>query len=301
MSDARILSRREMLKTTALAGIAAAGLPLAARAEAANGWQIGCYTRPFTNFDWREALDAIAEAGFKHVGLMTSRGRPGNLMISAQTPIEEAAEIGKECKDRGLGIPSCYGGGIPVGEGLEAATAGMRKLVDNCAAAGVKDLLMGGIGDADHYETYYKAIAAQCDHAAAKGLTISVKPHGGLNATGPECRKAVEFVDNKNFGVWYDPGNIFFYSNAELDPVDDVPTVDGLVFGVSVKDYEHPRKVDITPGDGMVDFPKVMALLKKGGFTSGPLVIECLAPGDMPHLIEEAKRAREFCEELVNG
>ena len=49
----------------------------------------------------------------------------------------------------------------------------------------------------------------------------------------------------------------------------------------------------------MVDFPKVMARLKQGGFTSGPLIIETLAPGELPQLIAEAKRAREFVEKLV--
>lgn len=301
MSDKRGLSRREMLKSAALAGLGVAAMPLAARAQdkpAQGAWQIGCYTRPFAAHDYRVALDAIAEAGFKYAGLMTTKSK-NNLVLSVETTPEEAAEVGKECKDRGLIVPSCYGGEIPAGEGLESATAGMRRLVDNCAAAGVKNLMMGGIGDTALYETYYKAIGAACDYAAEKGIGVSVKPHGGLNATGPECRKAVELVNNKNFGIWYDPGNIFYYSDAKLDPVDDAATVDGIVVGMSVKDYVHPKKVDVTPGDGKVDFPKVMARLKQGGFTSGPLIIETLTPGELPQLIAEAKRAREFVEKLV--
>jgi sugar phosphate isomerase/epimerase len=60
----------------------------------------------------------------------------------------------------------------------------MRRLIDACAAAGAKSLLMGGIGKEDLVETYYKAIAECCDYAAEKNLPITVKPHGGLNATG---------------------------------------------------------------------------------------------------------------------
>jgi len=297
----RLFSRREVLKSAALAGAGLAAAPLAARAQVNGGgaWQIGCYTRPWSNWDYRVALDEIAEAGFKHVGLMTTKKEEGNLVISYKTTVEEAAVIGKECRDRGLSVPSCYGGGFPCKEGMDAATAGMRSLIDNCAVAGVKDLLMGGIGDDSLYETYFKAISATCDYAAEKGVSISMKPHGGLNATGPQCRKSVEFVNNKNFGIWYDPGNIFYYSNAELDPIDDAPSVDGLVVGMAVKDYVHPKKVDVTPGEGQVDFAKVMAVLKKGGFRSGALVIECLTPGDRPHLKGEAKRAREFVEQLV--
>jgi len=301
MSIKKTLSRRQMFKVTAVACTSAAALPVSARAQEkpAGGWQIGCYTRPFSQHDYKVALDAIAEAGFKYVGLMTTKNPPTNLVISEQTTPEEAAQIGKECRDRGLAVPSCYGGGIPVDEGLEAASAGMRRLVDNCAAAGVKNLMMGGIGDEKLYDTYYKAIQTQCGYAAEKGVGVSVKPHGGLNSTGPELVKTIEFVGNKNFRVWYDPGNIFYYSDAKLNPIDDAPSVDGLVVGMCVKDYVHPKKVDVTPGDGMVDFPKVMARLKAGGFTSGPLIIECLSPGDLAHLIAEAKRAREFVENLV--
>ncbi|MEN6336264.1 MAG: neutral/alkaline non-lysosomal ceramidase N-terminal domain-containing protein, partial [Phycisphaerales bacterium] len=132
-----------------------------------------------------------------------------------------------------------------------------------------------------------------------KGMGISVKPHGGLNATGPQCRKTVEFVGNRNFGIWYDPGNIFYYSDGKLDPVDDAPSVDGLVMGMSVKDFKPPKNVDVTPGTGMVDFPAVFAKLQAGGFKKGPLVVECLEPNDLRHTLAEAKKAREFLENLT--
>ncbi len=157
--------------------------------------------------------------------------------------------------------------------------------------------MLGGTGNPQQQTAYYKTVAACCDYAAQQGVGISVKPHGGTNATGPQCRKCIEAVGHKSFGLWYDPGNIFFYSDGKLDPADDAATVDGLVRGMSVKDYKHPKRVDVTPGTGQVNFPAVMARLKKGGFTSGPLVIECLAPGDLKSLLAEAKKAREFVEQ----
>ncbi len=62
-----------------------------------------------------------------------------------------------------------------------------------------------------------------------------------------------------------------------------------------------PKDVELTPGTGMVKFPEVMSRLKRGGFTGGPLIIECLAPGDLPQLLSEAKKARSFVESLVAG
>jgi len=266
--------------------------------KAAQAWRIGCYTRPWAEHDYRIALDAIAEAGYKYVGLMTTKS-PNRLVISVETTLEDAKKVGDECKIRHLLIPSAYGGDIPVGTSIEAGIQGLKKLIDNCAAAGVGNLMMGGIGDEKLYGAYYGAIRACCDYAAEKGIGMSVKPHGGSNSTGPQCRKVIEKVGHKNFRLWYDPGNIFYYSDGKLDPVDDAGTVDGLVVGMSVKDYRQPKVVDLTPGTGQVDFPKVMARLRQGGFTSGPLIVECLAPGDLPHLLGQAKQAREFVGRLV--
>jgi len=294
-------SRRAFLARalgTGAAGALAASCGPLKLGRAADAWQIGCYTRPWDQHDYRVALDAIAEAGFKHAGLMTTKSKT-RLVISRTTPLEEAARIGAEVRQRGMQIPSLYGGGISVAKSLDAGIADLRHLIDNCEAARVANLLMGGMGNPKLFDAYYKAIAECCPYAEAKGVGISVKPHGGLNATGPQCRKTIEKVGHKNFGIWYDPGNIFYYSDAKLDPVDDAATVDGLVVGMCIKDYKHPKQVMLTPGTGQVDFPKVMARLQRGGFTRGALVVECLTRGDLPSMLAEARKARRFVEQLV--
>ncbi len=261
-------------------------------------YMIGCYTRPWAQYEYRVALDAIAEAGYKYAGLMTAKGKNG-LVLSVVTTPEEAAQVAEEVKKRNLKVVSVYGGDIPVAKSLEAGIEGLKRLIDNCAACGTMNLLMGGIGDEKLYQPYYTAIRECCDYAAAKGMGISVKPHGGLNATGPQCRKTVEFVGNKNFGIWYDPGNIFYYSDGKLNPVDDAPSVNGLVMGMCIKDFKLPKSVDVTPGTGLVDFAAVLAKLKAGGFKSGALVVECLEPGDLAHALAEAQKTRQFLENLT--
>jgi len=308
------LSRRDFLGRTvkfSAAGLAASSAaPLLApgrtKPVAEGPWQVGCYTRPWDKYDYRVALDAIAEAGFKYAGLMTTKSE-ARYVISVSTTLEEAEQVSQEVKKRGLVTLSVYGGGIPVAKSLQAGIEGLKRLIDNCVVCGAKNLLMGGTGNKELYEAYYKAIAECCDYAAEKGIGISIKPHGGLNATGPQCRKTVEMVNHKNFRIWYDPGNIFYYSDGKLDPVDDAATVDGLVVGMCIKDYKHPKNVAVTPGTGMVNFPAVLARLKKGGFTSGPLIVECLDPGDpstslragLEQTLAEAKKARQFLEEIT--
>lgn len=298
VSRRRFLGKTMQLGAAGLAGSYALQSPVTTNAASSGQWQIGCYTRPWAKYDYLTALDALGEAGFKYAGLMTTNNKAG-LVISVSTTLEEARQVGLEVKKRGMAIPSVYGGGIPVAESLEAGIKGLRKLIDNCAACGAANLMMGGIGNEKLYDVYYKAIAECCDYAAEKGVGISVKPHGGLNATGPQCRKTIEMVNHKNFRIWYDPGNIMFYSEGKLDPVADAATVDGLVVGMCVKDYKHPKDVAVTPGTGQVDFAGVLARLKQGGFTRGALVVECLAPGDLEQTLAEAKKARQFLEKLT--
>jgi neutral ceramidase len=306
MNSVNQISRRDFLDGTLKIGatgltasFAAKSIESALAGESDDRWQIGCYTRPWAAYEYRVALDAIAEAGFKYAGLMTTKSK-GGLIISVETSLEEAHQVEQEVKKRGLKVPSVYGGGIPVAKSLEAGIEGMKKLIDNCAACGAKNLLMGGTGNKKLFKLYYKAIAECCDYAEEKGLGISIKPHGGLNATGPQCRKTVEMVGHRNFGIWYDPGNIYFYSDGKLDPVDDAPSVDGLVVGMCIKDYKHPKNVEITPGTGLVSFPAVLAQLKKGGFTHGPLIIECLGPGDAEQTLVQARKTRLFLQELTS-
>jgi sugar phosphate isomerase/epimerase len=159
--------------------------------------------------------------------------------------------------------------------------------------------MLGGTTDERLAPAYYRAIGECCPYAATKSIGLTIKPHGGLNATGPQCRKLIESVNQPNFRLWYDPGNILYYSNGALSPVEDAAQVGGLVVGMSVKDFRPPKEVMVTPGTGVVDFPKVLARLQRGGFRHGPLVIECLAAGDRAAVTTEAKKARAFLEQLV--
>lgn len=272
-------------------------LARAAEQAAPNGWQIGCYTRPFDKFDWRVAFDAIAEAGYQYAGLISSNAKQW-ILIRIDTPPEEAAQMGAEAEKRGLKLVSAYGD-FSVANSLAEGISGLHKLIDHCVAAHCPNLLLGGPGDPKHYAPYFKAIRECCAYADEKGVGLSIKPHGGQNATGPQCRKAIQLVGHPRFRLWYDPGNIFYYSNGDLDPVVDAATVDGLVVGMSVKDYRHPKDVMLTPGTGRVNFHAVFSALKKGGFTGGPILVECVEQGTLAQVTEEARKARLFLEGLL--
>lgn len=264
-------------------------------------YQLGCYTRPWDQYDYRVALDCIAEAGFRYAGIMTAKSKSW-VLITVQSTQEEVASIAGEVKRRGLEVLSLYAGEFPVDRSIEVGIAGLKTLIDHCALCSCPQLMLAGTASDAHVDRYYKVVAECCDYAVAKGVCLSIKPHGGQNSTGPQCRKMIERVGHRNFRLWYDPGNIFYYSDGKLDPAADSATVDGLVVGVSVKDFKAPKEVMVTPGDGQVDFRRVFANLRKGGFVRGPVLIECLARPETPSAITaEARRAREFLQNLGIG
>ena len=271
MKIANPINRRHFITATAkFSAISLGASPVKAlfaadTVAARRPWQLGCYTRVFDQFDYPVALDAIAEAGFKYVGLLTTNTKQW-VMIKTTTPTEEVQAMRKEAEKRGLKVLSVYGD-FSVTDSMEAGIRGLKQLIDDTVLCECSNLMLGGTSDEKLYQTYYKTIAECCDYAAAKGVGLSIKPHGGQNATGPQCRKAIELVGKKNFGLWYDPGNIFYYSDGKLDPVEDAATVDGLVVGMSVKDYLPPKEVLVNIGSGKVDFPAVLRRLEKGGFT----------------------------------
>ena len=277
-----------------LGGVTSALAAAHIRAEEASAspWQLGCYTRPWATHDYRVALDGIAAAGFKYAGLMTTKSK-NNLILSVESTPDEAAAVGAEVTRRGLKVISLWGGSFPLD-----SSAGLKRLIDNSAACGCPNLLLGGT-DEKSSSAYYKIVSECCGYAAEKKVGLSVKPHGGSNANGAECRKIIDLINHSSFRLWYDPGNIFYYSDGKLDPVQDAATVDGVVVGMSVKDFLPPKTVDLTPGTGQVNFAKVFARLKQGGFTRGPLVVECLTPGDLPHLAAEAIKARRLLVTLT--
>jgi sugar phosphate isomerase/epimerase len=284
----RRLSRREFVGTA----LAATAGVMFTRASQMPRWQIGCYTRPWAQYDYHAAFDGIAAAGFKYVGLMTTKSKTSLIISTATTP-KEAAAIGGEAKQRGLKIISMWADDDAMG-----SASGLKHLIDNSAACGCPYLLLGGTEE-QHADAYYKVVAECCDYAKSKGVVLTLKPHAGSNPDGASCRKTIDRIGHKSFRLWYDPGNIYYYSDGKIDPVADAATVDGVVAGMSVKDFRAPKDVELTPGTGMVNFPKVMSRLEQGGFTHGPLVVECLDHGDLAHVNAEAVKARRFLDTLT--
>ena len=119
----------------------------------------------------------------------------------------------------------------------------------------------------------------QCaPHAEAAGVKITMKPHGGISLTTKHLTDAHKAVSHSAFGICYDPGNIIYYTKGDMRPETDVDDVAPIVTTGIIKDcVVEGGKPDVmvTPGDGLVNFHRVLSGLVGGGF-DGPLYVECV-------------------------
>ncbi len=104
-------------------------------------------------------------------------------------------------------------------------------------------------------------------------MSLALKPHGGPTGTGPGLLEMVETPGAGEVGVFYDPGNLLYYTGVR--PESDLPIIAPRTVGLCVKDHRGPvgsERVP-TPGDGEVDWPAIFRTLGEAGFR-GPSLIE---------------------------
>ena len=124
-----------------------------------------------------------------------------------------------------------------------------------------------------------------------------LKPHGGASGAAEEINRCLAQVKHPNFNVWFDAGNILYYTGK--DPVEQFKPIAPHVTGLCAKDCDRKGgTVLLEFGTGKVDFRALFIEMKQAGF-SGPLMVECCAPGDTPEAVTaNARKNREYLENL---
>ena len=299
------MNRRNFVKRVAVAIPAAAAIvPASLMAEKQKlkevVWPIGCFNRPW--FDKRkatidEALDGIKAAKYRFAGLLTrSATEP---LAGADASPDYLAALKKKLADRKL-ILNVAAIRNKADQPLETQIKDIRRQIDNSAMLGAKFLLTFGSDKPEHYADYYKLMKDAAAYAQEHGLKLVMKPHGGASSSSLEIMTAIREVDHPNFKIWYDPGNIIYYTNKS--PVEELKPIVEHVTGICAKDCDGPKgEVFLEFGKGKVDFAGVFKVLKSGGF-NGPLMVECCAKGETAAEISaNAAKNREYLERLFDN
>jgi sugar phosphate isomerase/epimerase len=294
-------TRREFIceSTAALAGAAmiADSTSLLAASAPAAAWPIGCFNRPWTKWTYDETLKSIKAAGYSLTGLLT-RTKQDPFIAADATP-EYLEALKKTLAASGLtanmgALRSRHD--IP----LEETIASLKKEIDNAAFLGLKYVMTFGIDNPAQFDHYFKAMAAAAAYGAEKKVQVVMKPHGGSSGASEEIIAAMKKVGHPNFTIWYDAGNIIYYTGK--DPIEELKPIVQYVTGFCAKDCAEPKSdVMIQFGAGKVDFAGVFKVLKSAGF-NGPVMVECCAVGDTPEATAANARAnREFLEKVLAG
>jgi sugar phosphate isomerase/epimerase len=294
------MNRRQFIQRAALAA-AGSTLTFAAAAQAPQGvhWPIGCFNRPWlgpkNSWKYDTALDGIKGAGYKITGLLTRPGKDEPLIGSDATP-EYLDGLKKRIAARGLKVIM---GALRTKTDLplDAQIKDMRKQIDNGKTVGVEYLLTFGVDKPQDFENYYQLMQDAAPYAAERDLKLVLKPHGGASGASEEILRCMDKVKHPNFKIWFDAGNIIYYTGK--DPVEQLKPIADKVTGFCAKDCAAEKTdVFIQFGTGKVDFRAVYAVLKNAGF-HGPTMVECCALGNTPEIVTaNAAKNREYLEKV---
>lgn len=290
------MNRRAFIRTVATSSLVTLPLCRGLAADAPD-WPIGCFNRAWTKWSFEEALDGIAAAGYKLTGLLT--GHKGEAFTSSAATPEYLEGLKKRIAKRGLTVNMTAIRFRPEAP-LQENIADLRKQIENAARLELKYMLTFGVDKPAQYENFYRLMADAAAQAEKRGVQVTLKPHGGGSGASEEILRCLEKVAHPNFKIWYDAGNIIYYTGK--DPVTELGPVAKYVTGFCAKDCPAPKgEVMSQFGTGKVDFKSVFAKLKSSGF-NGPVMVEGVQVGATPEQTTENARAnREFLERVLSS
>jgi sugar phosphate isomerase/epimerase len=320
-------TRREFM-TTASALAVAAWIPATGRPQQRTGGGgksvIGCHTRPFTTFRASQAdnpdyvLDAVKGAGFEYADMISAGAGGGR--NGAPPTAEAIAALKQKLAARGLKTNIANFPTAQKGVSLADATKSARTLIENAHSLGQTYALNLGIEEEERWVEWCKVLSDAAAFGSERGVKVVVKHHHGLNNTSMDLLAWIKQVNHPNFGVFFDPGNVVYYTGK--DPVKQLEIIGPHVSGVVAKDCSAPHFLERAVGDppfgskvagagnpevmiqlgaGKVDFPAFFQKLKSFGF-KGPVMLEGTEVGaTLDQTIANARANREFLEKLLTS
>jgi len=258
--------------------------------------QLGCLNRPWYEFTLEEALSGIAGAGYQTVGFTGQQGRP---VFSADSTDDDIAQL-RSLLQRHRLKPQVVISQPDLGLEADEAVYRFQREIERAQRLGLGYFILCGTAEESKYEQWYSLVERCLDYAGEHGITLLLKPHGGISARSGDLLRAARRLSHSSFGLCYDPGNIYYYTGEKAE--EDLPAVAKQIRAMCIKDERGGRhgEVMITPGTGLVDFHRIFSLLGEAGFR-GPCWVECVGGKTVAEINSEAKKTYQFVTETVAG
>ena len=256
---------------------------------------VGCFNRPWNALPLDEAFQHIVAAGFDHAGLLRQNKE---LVIGPDTPRQRVEEVGAMARAAGVTLDALMIA-IPLDRPAAEAADLLVKQAENAAAVGARYLLTMGTKEEKDLDAWCDAASLAATRVAQAGALLTVKNHGGITMTGSDAANVARAVDSPYFGIFYDPGNVAYYTGTYCP--DDAKAAAERVVGVCVKGVrlDGPKPaMDVVPGDGAIDYVAVFDILLSAGF-DGPVLVECTGGEGAEQVDACATRAREMLRDIL--
>lgn len=274
---------------------------------------LAAMTLPYSRYEFARALSGIAQAGYRYVAFgLPHAGKP----VPADDGPDEAQALAAALERHGLQAVMLVGtAAFEPGQPLERA----RQRLELARALGAREVLSLGVWGyrkfpdeplaADELAARSAAFVAHFRQIARLaeeiGVVVTLKPHTGNTATGAVLAETLAAIGSPLVKASYDPGNVRFYEGIEPD--EDVGHIAAQTHSLVAKDHRGPRAhADFPiPGEGAVNFPRILAQLRAHGFC-GPVVVERIDGQDRDPLPPEEidrrlARARRNLVQVLEG
>lgn len=215
--------------------------------------RLSCYGK-FQDTAWTH----LASIGIKHIFL--SVPSPDQVEATKKRLAESGLTAVVLRGDADLSQPS----------GLDALAVQLK----TCEDMGVKYMFLSAKRRGAEKEVIYERLRQAGDIARKHGVTIALETHPDLGTNGDVHLETMNRINHPNVRVNFDTGNIHFY-NRNADAPTELKKIIDYVATVEVKDHKGEYMTWNFPalGQGTVDIPEVLRILKEHGY-SGPLTIE---------------------------
>ncbi|MDO9376200.1 MAG: sugar phosphate isomerase/epimerase family protein [Bacteroidota bacterium] len=250
--------------------------------DPAKDWKFGVALWTFHTVDFPTSLEQVDSVGVTYIEPNTFHQAGAELKDSLVTQLSMGGidKLKAMVDKKGLKVESIYIAG-------DSTVASWKHQFDIAKQFGVKFVT------AEPPINMWDSIDSL---AGAYGVKVAIHEHwkGVSNYWNPDT-VLLAIKGHPNFGACADLGH---WPKSGINPVDAVKKLSGHIIGVHFKDiaaFDNPKLQDVPAGTGVVDFPGVLAELKKQNF-NGHIYIERDAqdlPNNVPSVIQTVKYFNE--------
>ena len=250
------------------------------------------HTNTYHTYGLDDALEGIAEAGYRHVELSAVPGWTEHVELNGRD------ELRRKLDAAGLTPVSLSAhSDLTTRAGLEHGIKAVRWAADYGIA--IVNTAIGGHASQDEDEhAFLQHVGELADAADDAGVVVALEIHGDIMASSDVTIPLLEKIGRDSIKVNYDTANVEFYSGERA--VDDLERVAPQLAHVHLQDTVGGKGVWNFPalGTGTVDFARVLEILDRAGY-SGPYSVELEFQGEpWPPLADVNEAMRSSYEHL---